>query len=118
MPLMTALNFSAIQVQLDSGTKLNQRDHWVEDKKYEIVCYKGSSLIHHFKNITGSYPIVVVLSGLVNYTIYKCNAYYFGKINGSDYNIVSGLREKRTAENGNIYCITLAFIVPYMSFNV
>ena len=105
VPSLSALNSNTIQVRLDSGTKLNTRDHWVGDNKYEIVCYKSSSLIHHFKNITGSYPKVVVLSGLENYTVYQCNAYYFGKINGSDYNIVSGLREGRTAENGNIYCI-------------
>ena len=106
VPLLTSLNSSAIKVQLDAGTKLNVRDNWVEDKKYEIVCYRVSSLIHHFKNLTGPYPIVVVLSGLQNYTTYRCNAYYFGKISGSDYNIVSGFQDGRTAENGNIYCVT------------
>jgi len=98
-PTMTTRSPSALGAQLSSGTRINRRDSWVAVKQFEIACYREDTLIHHFKNITGSYPHNVVLSGLANYTTYKCNAYYYGKINGKDFNVASGFESQTTAEN-------------------
>ena len=99
-PKLTALSPSTLRVQLISGTRINSRDSWVAIQRFEIVCYRQYTLTHHFKNITGPYPLSVVLSGLANYTTYKCNAYYYGKINGKDFNVESGFESQTTAENG------------------
>ena len=109
MPSLTVVNSSALKVRLNSGTKLNPRDHWSAAQKYEIVCYEGSTLIRHFTNLAGAYPQIVTLSGLKNYTVYRCKAYYFGNINGSEYNFASGFAEGRTAENCS-YVVHFIFI--------
>ena len=98
-PTMTTQSPSAIRVQLTPGTRINSRDSWAAVLKFEIVCYRQDTLIRHFKNIAGLYPHSVVLSGLANYTTYRCNAYYYGKINGNDFNVASGFSSQTTAEN-------------------
>ena len=111
-PTLTTLSPSALRIQLTSGTRINWRDSWAAVQQFEIVCYRQDTLIRHFKNITGPYPHSVVLSGLANYTTYRCNAYYYGKINGNDFNVASGFESHKTAENCNYafyYSISYAY---------
>lgn len=98
-PIMKAINSSAIKVELRNTPRLNAREHWGAAKKNEIACFLGSTPVHHFKNLTGAYPISVVLASLRNFTTYKCNALYFGNMYGHEYNIVSAFEARHTAEN-------------------
>lgn len=98
-PIMKAINSSAIKVELRNTPRLNARELWGAAKKNEIACFLGSTPVHHFKNLTGAYPISVVLASLRNFTTYKCNALYFGNMYGHEYNIVSAFEARHTAEN-------------------
>ena len=99
---MTVLNSSAIQVRLASNANLYPKDRWQPQEKYEIACYgkNEATLLKQF-NLTGRLPQERILTGLKNYTTYRCYAHYFGSLpEGVQYNIVSNSRKAQTSENG------------------
>jgi len=83
-PTMTTINTTAISVGITSTSYLYPKDRWSPDGRYEIACYEyyGKRLLLDTFHLNGSIPQWATLTGLQNYTLYKCYAFHFGLLDG------------------------------------
>ena len=98
------INSTTISVTLPSTPYLAPIHDWEYVQKYEIL-YHRSGIEETPKKliVTGALPQTINATGLEMYTDYVFYAYYFGKINGENQNIITRYSEAiKTDEDGMI----------------
>ena len=104
---MTTINTTAISVGITSTSYLYPKDRWSPDGRYEITCYEyyGNRFLDTF-HLNGSIPQWAILTGLQNYTLYKCYALHFGLLDGKvKFHVMSSYYTRYSGSNGKISLI-------------
>ena len=108
-PSMTTINTTAISVGITSTSYLYPKDRWSPDGRYEIKCYEyyGKRLLLDTFHLNGSIPQWATLTGLQNYTLYKCYAFHFGLLDGKvKFHVMSSYGLRYSGSNGKINLVS------------